>query len=159
MQRVADVLATQGAVGFDRFTNLEAATAVSADGLTIVGFGTRRIPGQRQAWRAVLDSPFAADTDADGVLDSGDNCVLVANPGQLDTDGDGFGNACDGDLNNSGLVTAADFAILRSVLNQSSSASLTAATADLNGSGVVTETDYAILRSLIGTAPGPSGLR
>lgn len=54
---------------------------------------------------------------------------------QRDTDGDGYGNRCDGDLNNSGLVTTADFAILRSVLNQSASASPTAAAADLNGSG------------------------
>jgi hypothetical protein len=34
------------------------------------------------------------DSDGDGVLDSEDNCPLVVNPDQADTDGDGTGNAC-----------------------------------------------------------------
>jgi hypothetical protein len=98
------------------------------------------------------------DTYGDGVTDDLDNCTLVPNPSQLDADGDGYGNACDADLNNSGTVTAADFAIMRSVLGQSASASPTAAAADLNGSGTVTAADFAILRSYLGKPPGPSGL-
>ncbi len=57
------------------------------------------------------------DSDADGALDVIDNCLLLANPTQLDADADGYGNACDADLNNSGTVTTADFAILRARLN------------------------------------------
>ena len=98
------------------------------------------------------------DTDGDAIADSADNCTLVANPSQLDANGDGYGNICDADLNNSGLVTTADFGILRSVLNQSASASPTAAAADLNGSGTVTTADYAILRARLNLPPGPSGL-
>ncbi len=33
---------------------------------------------------------------------------------QLDADADGYGNACDADVNNSGGTTASDYAILRS---------------------------------------------
>jgi hypothetical protein len=40
---------------------------------------------------------FGLDPDMDGAAYSVDNCPLVANPGQLDTDGDGSGNACDAD--------------------------------------------------------------
>lgn len=46
---------------------------------------------------ALLAPPV--DTDNDGILDSSDNCPLVANPTQDDTDGDGVGNACDICLN------------------------------------------------------------
>lgn len=36
------------------------------------------------------------DFDGDGVQDSLDNCVFVANSNQLDSDGDNLGDACDG---------------------------------------------------------------
>ena len=100
----------------------------------------------------------APDTDTDGIADAIDNCRLESNPNQQDADNDGYGNPCDPDLNNSGLVTAADFAILRSVLGLSASSSATAAAADLNNSGLVTTADFAILRTRLNTAPGPSGL-
>jgi hypothetical protein len=113
----------------------------------------------------LLDVSFVPDGDGDGINDVSDNCTAVANNGnpgtgaaQLDADGDGYGNICDADLNNSGLVTTADFGILRSVLNQAAGSSPTAAAADLNGSGTVTTADFALLRSRLNTAPGPSGL-
>jgi hypothetical protein len=37
----------------------------------------------------------ASDGDGDGALDTQDNCPLAANASQLDTDGDGLGDACD----------------------------------------------------------------
>ena len=35
------------------------------------------------------------DDDNDGILDTIDNCLYTPNADQLDTDGDGTGNACD----------------------------------------------------------------
>jgi Dockerin type I domain len=92
------------------------------------------------------------DRDGDGVPDSADNCTDEPNANQRDTNGDGYGNACDPDLNNSGQVTPADYAILRSRIGTAD------ADADFNGSGTVTAVDYAILRSYLGRPPGPSGL-
>ncbi len=107
---------------------------------------------------AVLQ-PFLTviDSDGDTVADVVDNCTLVPNANQRDANGDGYGNSCDADLNDSGLVTSADFAILRSVLNLSASSSPTAAAADLNDSSAVTTADLAILRARLSFAPGPSG--
>jgi len=40
------------------------------------------------------------DADQDGVLDAADNCPQVPNPGQVDSDGDSHGDACDPDDDN-----------------------------------------------------------
>jgi hypothetical protein len=108
------------------------------------------------AWINGLQSCSFVDADADGIDDTIDNCLGVPNANQRDTDGDGYGNVCDADLNNSGMVTAADWAILRSVLGKSATASPAAAAADMNGSGTVTAADFALFRSRLGRPPGPS---
>ena len=113
---------------------------------------------------------YAGDLDGDGIFDTLDNCKLVPNndagtvpnssgvlKSQLDADHDGYGNACDGDLNNSGLVTSQDNTLLRNVLNQLYNVSPTAASADMNGSGTVTSQDNTLLRNRLNSAPGPSG--
>ena len=119
------------------------------------GNGCRSI--QESVWNVFLTNTDT-DTDADGVIDSADNCTLTANPTQLDADAAGYGNICDADINNSGTVTTADFGLLRSVLGQPISFSPTAAAADMNGSGTVTTADFGLLRARLGTPPGPSGL-
>jgi len=44
------------------------------------------------------------DTEGDAKFDGNDNCILVANNDQKDSDADGFGNMCDADFNNDGIV-------------------------------------------------------
>jgi len=43
------------------------------------------------------------DTDGDGITNSKDNCPMIANNNQLDTDGDGFGDVCDSDDDGDGV--------------------------------------------------------
>ena len=45
----------------------------------------------------------AEDSDADGIDDDVDNCSIVANADQLDTDLDGLGDVCDGDADGDGI--------------------------------------------------------
>ena len=48
------------------------------------------------------------DSDGDGVSDSMDNCPLVANPDQKDSDADGIGDVCDDDIDSDGVLNVAD---------------------------------------------------
>lgn len=107
------------------------------------------------AWRAV-SSP-TADTDGDGVPDVTDNCILIANPGQCDSDGDGFGNHCDADLNNNLYTNAQDYLDLREQMGGPSVAPVYNI-GDLNCNGWVNGQDYILFRQLIGPPPGPSGM-
>jgi len=93
------------------------------------------------------------DGDGDGIPDSRDNCMAMPNRTQLDTDGDGYGNACDGDLNNDGFVNAVDLALMRRAIGKRN------VPGDLNGDGIVNSLDVARFRSLLGRAPGPSAWR
>lgn len=94
------------------------------------------------------------DTDSDLIPDVFDNCLDVANgPGedsnQIDTDGDGFGNACDADFNNNGVVDSPDFNAMIVAFNSAS------ALHDLDGNGVVDSPDFNFLLQHFNLAPGP----
>ncbi len=89
------------------------------------------------------------DSDGDGVADDIDNCTLVENADQRDTDLDGFGNICDADLNNDCVANVVDLGLLRTVFFTGDP------DADFNGDGVVNVIDLGILRTLFFQAPGP----
>ncbi len=55
-----------------------------------------------------LNGACLADTDKDGVPDNADNCANVANADQLNTDGEGEGNACDADDDNDSVPDVND---------------------------------------------------
>jgi hypothetical protein len=93
----------------------------------------RVTPGAQLDVRGVATGDAASDSDGDGIDDDGggsgivgdqpcagdgidcdDSCVAEPNPAQLDADGDGRGNACDGDFDGNELLTGADLRALQS---------------------------------------------
>ncbi|MFK8031113.1 MAG: ThuA domain-containing protein [Gammaproteobacteria bacterium] len=92
------------------------------------------------------------DTDTDGIDDASDNCTATANADQLDTDSDGFGNACDADLNNDCATNFLDFSLLADAFQT------TDVIADLNADGIVNFSDIFLFTQLNLTVPGPSAL-
>jgi hypothetical protein len=113
-------------------------------------------------WDYGLAWQLLVDADADGAHDGQDNCSNAANGpllpdagghSQLDSDADGYGNMCDGDLDNSGVVNFGDLAAFKA------SFGTTNANADLTGNGVVNFADLARFKALFGQVPGPSGIK
>jgi hypothetical protein len=105
---------------------------------------------------ATVTPSTSPDADADGIPDATDNCTLLANATQCDSDGDGYGNRCDGDLNNNLSTNAQDTTLYRQQLGQPS-VGPTFNKADLNCSGNVNAQDTTLFRQLLGNPPGPSG--
>ena len=75
--------------------------------IIINGVGSTKItaiqPANRLYTQGMISTVFFVgdtDLDSDGIGDSYDNCPGVANPNQLDTDGDTLGNLCDLDDDN-----------------------------------------------------------
>jgi len=111
------------------------------------------IPGATEA--VVVNGSFSLDTgapdsDGDGVGDDVDNCLLVSNADQRDTNGDGFGNICDTDLNNDCIANPIDLGLFKLVFFASN------ADADFNGDGVVNPIDLGIFKSRFFQPPGPN---
>jgi hypothetical protein len=95
---------------------------------------------------------LGTNSDEDVVQDHRDNCLLVTNLNQRDTNGDGFGNICDADLDGDLQVGFSDFIRFRSAFGS------TDPDADFDGDGRVGFSDFIIFRSMFGSAPGPSGI-
>ncbi len=101
------------------------------------------------------------DGDDDGLLDRADNCTRVANVRQCDADRDGFGNACDGDFDQSGVVDSADFE--RYLGPDREAGADSGRGTDMNCDRKVDDTDFAdffvprFTAPPPGNRPGPSG--
>jgi len=115
----------------------------------------------------MADTDCQPDTDGDRIVDSLDNCTLVANgpndtatagPSQNDTDLDDYGNMCDADFNNNEVVDSNDASVLFAQFGKNSSDPAFNPHVDMNGNGVIDSNDASRLFSTFGSAPGPSGL-
>ena len=108
---------------------------------------------------------MAVDSDADGVDDGLDNCInapngpLIPDAGgnsQLDTDGDGYGNLCDGDLNNDGNANTLDLNLYKLAHRTNLGDANYDVDADFNGDGAINTLDLNIYKGLHRKPPGPS---
>jgi hypothetical protein len=100
----------------------------------------------------------APDADGDLVADHDDNCSETANPDQYDANLDGYGNACDADYNDDGVVGLPDFARLANAFGTVQGHPDFDPAVDVNGDGVIGLPEYGFLGSAFGGTPGPSGL-
>lgn len=125
-----------------------------------------------------------SDLDGDALPDFMDNCTEISNPEQTDADGDGFGNACDADLDGDLLVTLFDI----EAINGCDGADLTLSfpltepavigggdrlspdpalldqarrcgAADLDGNRIVDPADRLLAEGALDRPPGPSGFK
>ncbi len=101
----------------------------------------------------VRDPLPLVDSDGDGVDDEVDNCTNVVNPDQRDTNGDGYGNACDADLNDDCSVNFGDLALIKGAFFPLPYDP----DADFDGDGFVNFGDLAFMKSTFFNSvnPGP----
>lgn len=104
----------------------------------------------------------SADLDGDGVPDATDDCMELADPDQRDTDGDGFGNLCDPDVDQDGIVTARGIGGRTGEGDLERIARIASIggydpTLDLDGDHRVDTTDVGIAQLWLLLPPGPSG--
>jgi len=91
------------------------------------------------------------DADSDGVPDTTDNCTLIANVSQTDTDTDGHGNVCDADFNQDCAINFFDLVDFKNVFG------VVSPLHDLNESGgPINFFDLVELKVVFGGTPGPS---
>jgi hypothetical protein len=104
-------------------------------------------------WAASAGPP--PDADGDGVPDATDTCTDVSNASQVDTNGDGYGNPCDADTDNSGTVGAADLGQLKADFGKSTASPGWNPDIDTDLSGVIGAGDLGLLKDTFGGPPGP----
>ena len=111
-------------------------TSNFADGIHLNGTPT----GDLDIKTLVMTSP---DTDRDGIVNVLDNCPLTFNPDQKDSNGNGIGDACEGDLDHDGDIDQDDINLLLAKRNMPASGPHDPM--DLDGDGRITALDARIL--------------
>jgi uncharacterized protein (TIGR03790 family) len=111
-------------------------------------------------------SPVAArpdDQDGDGVPDARDTCRDVPDPKQRDTDGDGFGNLCDPDVDGDGWVTSTWGSTAKpgdvEQIGLTAKAHRYDPHHDLDGDGKVTVYDVSLAYVMLFQRPGPGAAK
>ena len=100
----------------------------------------------------------ALDADGDTIDDGRDNCLLVPNPSQTDVDVDGYGNQCDADYTNAGVVGIPAFNVLSAAWGSLIGAANYNPNVDHDESGSIGIPDFIVFSIQFGGVPGPSGL-
>jgi arylsulfatase A-like enzyme len=129
-------------------------------------------PLRGRLWNPSFSAGFLArgeiaDRDRDGVPNAVDACIDRPDgplrPGaggrvQADADGDGFGDACDADVNGDGVVGHAEIMAIGRAFGAVLGDADYAAELDLDSNGVIAYGDWVTAARALGQPPGPSGL-
>ncbi|MFP6623666.1 MAG: metallophosphoesterase family protein [Myxococcota bacterium] len=141
--------------------NIEGSLVIDIDGRQLDGYFIDLLGNQNDHFRILkgcgTGSVPGDDDDGDGACDDADNCLGLANPDQIDSDQDGYGNLCDPDLNEDDAVGLPDFNDLRLVFGLSCSDPGYDADADFNSDCAIGVPDFNIYRNYFLGSPGPSG--
>lgn len=133
----------------------------TADDVYTPGFDERTGYGRVNAHRALVASLCGIhgdDQDGDRACDLMDNCLFMENPEQRDTNANGYGNRCDADFNEDGVVDLTDIIILTLASGSVEGDPEYDPDVDMDGDGAIGQSDLDLLVPLYGEPLGPSGL-
>ncbi|NNF15751.1 MAG: DUF1566 domain-containing protein [Gammaproteobacteria bacterium] len=112
------------------------------------------------AWAVRDGDSIAADFDGDGVSDTTDNCTLIANSDQRDSNGDGHGNLCDFDYDNNCVTAFPDLFVFSDAFNSALGDANYNEDVDFNNDGIVNFLDFGAppnnFPAYFTNPPGPS---